>query len=256
MSACRACDQPLVIQLDSEDDSATGSSAAAAANSVPDDLTLSCSCHFHWECLFEHADSIATTAQCPACSTALAPAPANIEAFIQSPPDLTASYLNEGGFDPSLAIGNLLAEEAYFSLNPPARRVKAFHMMAGEGDIAGMLELLRDVAAETTDPAEMGDLLRATDPLNGGRTALHVAVQGRQADAAWLMLWMVSSLGIEFFPEIAVNVAREVGLNRLAVESPEMDIRSFRDNADRTAEDLAQMVEFAELLQPGTLTPP
>lgn len=128
--------------------------------------------------------------------------------------------------------------------------------MAGEGDIAGMLDLLRSVAEETTDPAELGDLLRATDPLNGGRTALHVAVQNQQADAAWLMLWMVSSLGVEFFPEFAVRVAQEVGLGRLAVESPEMDIRSFRDNADRTAEDLAQMVEFAALLQPGTLTPP
>lgn len=49
MSGCRLCDQPLVVELDPEDfDEATASSAGGVPATVPDDLALPCSCHFHW----------------------------------------------------------------------------------------------------------------------------------------------------------------------------------------------------------------
>ena len=55
MSVCKACDQPLVIELEHDEDEqqqAGGSSSAAASNTqpdtVPDDVELSCGCHFHW----------------------------------------------------------------------------------------------------------------------------------------------------------------------------------------------------------------
>ncbi|KAL5628869.1 hypothetical protein BROUX41_002260 [Berkeleyomyces rouxiae] len=264
MSLCRVCDNPLVIEVEADGDdfqSGPGSSSSSAAagpeESVPDDLTLSCGCHFHWECLFENASTIASNgARCPVCSTPLADAaPADMEAFIQAPPPMLSVYLNEGGLDPSLALGPLLAEEAFFSAQPLARQAKAFHLMAAEGDIAGLLDMLRDMAEEM-DPVQIRELLCYQDPLNGRRSALHVAVQNRQEDVSWLLLWVASALGNEYFPEFSVSVAREMGLGRLEVSTREQDIRYLRDSEDKTSEDVAREAEFAALLQPGTLTPP
>ena len=57
--ACAACQQPLVINIidsDEDDDvSMDGAAASSAAvtdetlsRTVPDDIGLSCGCHFHW----------------------------------------------------------------------------------------------------------------------------------------------------------------------------------------------------------------
>lgn len=56
MSACVRCQTPLVLTVDLSDDEedsrmdVVGSSSAAAASTrtVPDDVALSCGCHFHW----------------------------------------------------------------------------------------------------------------------------------------------------------------------------------------------------------------
>lgn len=39
MSLCKACDQTLVFEVEGDDGHDT---------TVPDDLLLSCGCHFHW----------------------------------------------------------------------------------------------------------------------------------------------------------------------------------------------------------------
>lgn len=49
MSGCKACQQPLVLELDPEDfDEASSSAVGGAPTTVPDDLELPCGCHFHW----------------------------------------------------------------------------------------------------------------------------------------------------------------------------------------------------------------
>lgn len=52
MSVCKACEQPLVIEVEHDEDEQPSSSSAAAntraSETVPDDVELSCGCHFHW----------------------------------------------------------------------------------------------------------------------------------------------------------------------------------------------------------------
>lgn len=47
MSLCKACEEPLVLSLDPEEDA-----DVAGTETVPDDLGLSCGCHFHWYACF------------------------------------------------------------------------------------------------------------------------------------------------------------------------------------------------------------
>lgn len=49
MNLCRVCDEPLVLEFDSEDvEEATSSARGGAITAIPDDLELQCKCHFHW----------------------------------------------------------------------------------------------------------------------------------------------------------------------------------------------------------------
>jgi hypothetical protein len=48
MAVCQVCKNPLVVELDADSfDEASGSSVGQAVT-APDDLLLSCGCHFHW----------------------------------------------------------------------------------------------------------------------------------------------------------------------------------------------------------------
>ena len=44
---CAACDEPLLVLVES-DSEAEDSKNAAAPETVPDDVELGCGCHFHW----------------------------------------------------------------------------------------------------------------------------------------------------------------------------------------------------------------
>lgn len=44
---CVACNESLFVLVDS-DSEAEDSKVAATSESVPDDVELSCGCHFHW----------------------------------------------------------------------------------------------------------------------------------------------------------------------------------------------------------------
>ena len=53
MAVCVQCQDPLVLivnDFDDEGDANAGSSSALASREqvLPDDVTLSCKCHFHW----------------------------------------------------------------------------------------------------------------------------------------------------------------------------------------------------------------
>jgi len=44
MSTCKACDEPLVLRVDEDEDEGANNEN----QTVPDDLELQCGCHFHW----------------------------------------------------------------------------------------------------------------------------------------------------------------------------------------------------------------
>jgi len=54
MDICVACHRPLVLEIDDLDEDkdvgmgGSSSAAATAKETVPDDVALSCGCHFHW----------------------------------------------------------------------------------------------------------------------------------------------------------------------------------------------------------------
>lgn len=55
MSACVACNKPLEVEVEADEEeeyeveaSSSGKAPAVAPETVPDDVQLSCGCHFHW----------------------------------------------------------------------------------------------------------------------------------------------------------------------------------------------------------------
>lgn len=47
MSLCKACEEPLVLSLDPDE-----KADVPGTETIPDDLGLSCGCHFHWYACF------------------------------------------------------------------------------------------------------------------------------------------------------------------------------------------------------------
>jgi len=44
---CATCEEPLLVFVDS-DSEAEDSKNAATPETIPDDIELTCGCHFHW----------------------------------------------------------------------------------------------------------------------------------------------------------------------------------------------------------------
>ncbi|OIW29142.1 hypothetical protein CONLIGDRAFT_618329 [Coniochaeta ligniaria NRRL 30616] len=232
---CVACHDPLVMSVESDSDSdsdagqpgpsssAQASSSSAAQETVPDDLHLPCGCHFHWQCLLDQSPQIASTLSCPNCSTTLTPNPSS---------GIQAVYSSEGGQSEPVDLLPLVQEEAHLQTHTEERPGRALHTMAGEGDVEGIVSLLRD--AEDT-PAERAALLRYRDPLGGGRNALHVAVENGKADAFWLLLWVASDLPTDNF---STEMRQTMGSIRLQRGGGE-DLRFVQDVEGRTPGDYA-----------------
>ncbi|POR38753.1 Uncharacterized protein TPAR_01039, partial [Tolypocladium paradoxum] len=243
MSQCKACDEPLVLHV---------------YDAEPDDVELRCGCHFHWECLMDEASSVARSLKCPSCESHLpvdAAGPSTTNPVLQAPSSapILARYSNEGGVQENLDILPFITEEAYVQNNPGVRPARALHVMCSEGDVAGIVELLRHVHDEVSD---IGSLVRYQDPLAEMKSGLHLAVEGRQEDAVWLLLWLSSTMPTESFPPPARQVAETLGLGRLSLQ-PDGDIRALQDGHGRTAEDLAQenQAAWSTLLDAGAFSP-
>ncbi len=249
MTTCKACEDPLTLEVQDED---TGES-----QSVPDDLELSCGCHFHWQCLLDQHAPLAISLRCPSCGAQLAvtgPGPSAINPALHASPNVSvpARYTSEGGVDESLDILPAIAEEAYLAACPEARPARAYHVMCAEGDVEGIVDVLRDAdradggnggweeEEEEEEPATMEapQLIRYQDPLGGMKSGLHLAVERGQEEVVWLLLWMASSLPAHAFPEAAVRAAQAQGIQRLDT-GPLEDIRALRDDRGRTAEAIA-----------------
>lgn len=167
---------------------------------------------------------------------------------------MITQYHNEGGVQDNLDIFPLIMEEAYLEANPTARPARAFLTMCGEGDIAGIVELLKAIE-EDSDEGDMSpaELLRYQDSLDGMKTGLHIAIEKSQQEALWLLLWLASTLPSSEFPEEVINAAEAMGAGRDTVTGA--DIRGLRDTDERTARDLAESmgVAWSGLLQAGVL---
>ncbi|KAK3395265.1 hypothetical protein B0H63DRAFT_408672 [Podospora didyma] len=218
-SACKACNEPLILKVSAEE-SETGEETA-----VPDDLALSCGCHFHWQCLLDQAAEVTVSLQCPSCGATLA-------SSAQGGAPISTRYINEGGVQEGLDILPALTEEAYLSTNPKARPARALHVMVAEGDVAGIVALLADVDSNPEAGVTSMELLPWTDPLNGGRSALHVAIEAQQQEVFWLLLWLGSKAPVQLFPVTVVEASEEMELKR-NVSAIVTDVRTVKDESGR-----------------------
>jgi hypothetical protein len=201
----------------------------------------------------EDASSVAQSLKCPSCETYLPQNEAAGSSASQSSAAILAQYSNEGGVQKDLNIMDSIAEEAYIQDHPEARPARAFHVMCAEGDIAGIIDLLRDASDQGAD---VGSLIRYQDPLADMKSGLHLSVENQQEEIVWTLLWLSSTVSTDSFPPLVRQTAEGVGLGRLHV-TPEEDIRRLRDSRNRVAEDVAQQNPgaFSALLDAGVLSP-
>ncbi|PHH79693.1 hypothetical protein CDD80_4058 [Ophiocordyceps camponoti-rufipedis] len=224
-SQCRACHEPLTFNVSPEHD--------ADVVTVPDDLNLPCGCHFHWECMMDVAHRVASTLECPICCKNVgvnADGPSTTDET--KPGAIIAQYTSEDGVREDVDLLPFLTEEASVRQHPLGRLSQALHHMCADGDVAAMMELLRE------NPVSE-ELLGWTDKTNNDSSLLHVAVVKQHEEAVWLLLWLMSELPIESFPPAVRDVVKAMNLPRLHVGKT-LDIRNKKDRFGRTAEGLAR----------------
>jgi len=241
MAGCAHCSQPLVLSKQGD--------GSQPAQEIPDDLTLPCGCHLHWECLIEEAEEVAISLKCPVCQTYLAanqPGPSATNAVwpAMQGVKVPVSYHSEGGVQEDYDILPDLTEEAYLVSHPEALDARAFLTMVQEGDVLGLMDLLSGAPHEDgiDDSAlSFNTLLRWQNPLGGNKGALHIAVEEDQEDTFYLLLFLASRLPESAFPRALLVSAQQSGITRPPV-CPDPDIRSLRDANGETAEDYARRI--------------
>ena len=200
------------------------------------------------------AVSILSTLQCPSCHAGLNGdregfPPGESSSYSQPLQEILVRYTNEGGIDDSLDILPFVKEEA----EPEGATARAFHVMCAAGDIDGTLELLHHAGDRVAD---IGDLIRYQDPLNGMKSGLHLAVENQHEGVAWLLLWLSSNLPLEAFPGEAREAAESISLCRLDLGEGD-DIRTLQDEHGNTAANLAEKRSgfWLRLIETGVLNP-
>ncbi|KAF2115308.1 hypothetical protein BDV96DRAFT_599668 [Lophiotrema nucula] len=250
MAACVSCQQPLVLEVGSDDEeedvqgqaSSSGKAPATEPETVPDDVDLNCGCHFHWTCLLEAYQ----VTECPNCGKNIASNAAD------STLQILCNLNNEGGYQENLDILPLLTEEGYLKAYPEERKCRAFLEFCREGDFKAIVAMLQD---DEDDEEEEGveedglqhrkigpeELLRYQDAIGEMQSGLHAAVQGGSREVAWLLLLLASKLDLQEFPAIIFQEAASLGVMRPDMEG-KSDIRSLKDANGKTADDLAREI--------------
>lgn len=179
---------------------------------------------------------MATSLACPSCSR-----PISSSTQISGQRQVLTKYHNEGGLQNDLDIFPLIVEEAYLEANPTARPARAFLTMCGEGDVAGIVELLKAIE-EDSDEGDMStaELLRYQDPLDSMKTGLHLAIEKSQQEVLWLLLWLASDFPSNEFPREIIQAAVSMSVGR-GTASPS-DVRSLRNTEGQTAGDVARSI--------------
>jgi len=255
MAVCKLCSQDLVLELDPDDfNEATSGPAGGFPSTVPDDLALSCGCHFHWQCLLDDSSIILASLSCPSCNAALAPSANTTSSAAFQPRQILTRYHNEGGVQDDLDILPLIIEEAYLRENEAARPARAYLTMCAEADVAAIVELVKAVQEDPDeDGMSAGEILRYQDPLDGMKTGLHFAIEKSQEEVVWVLLWLASGVPTQAFPEEVLSAAEVMGAGRDTAQGS--DIRSLRDEQGRTGGDAAGSMgsTWAGLLGAGVL---
>lgn len=253
MANCKVCDEPLILQVDDE---------VGEMHSIPDDLELPCGCHFHWQCLLDQSPEVAISLKCPACQGQITSNTAGSSATNQfvlhatSGVSIKTRYINEGGIQDGFDILPSITEEAYLAANPQARPARAFQVMCSEGDVEGIVDLLRGTEQDDGEEPSMpiNQLIRYQDPLADNKSGLHLAVEKGQQEVVWLLLWIASPLPTAVFPEAAVMAAQALGIQRPNTTHQD-DIRDLQDSGGRTAETLATAGIWHDIVNAGLLYP-
>ena len=261
---CKVCQEDLTLEVQDDDEN---------TQLVPDDVLLPCGCHFHWQCLLDQSASMSISLGCPSCAkkvvtNAAGPSVTNPFLHASSNASIFVRYTNEGGVQENLDILPEVTEEAYLEAHPEARPARAMLVMSGEGDVGGIVELLRDAEGLGNEPGQAEEemdqgegmttaqLIRYQDPLSDMKSGLHIAIEKGQFEIVWLFLWIASTVKTDVFPEEALQVAQSLGLRRPPIVDAD-DIRALKDSKGRTAEEFASQNQgiWAEVLQAGVLHP-
>ncbi|KAI0148704.1 hypothetical protein GGR57DRAFT_227542 [Xylariaceae sp. FL1272] len=257
-ATCKACEEPLVVEVEDEEEN-----QSADPRTVPDDLELGCGCHFHWQCLLDQSSEVGIHLKCPSCDSLLAQnsaGPSSTNAFLLTTAGVSiiTRYTNEGGVQDNLDILPAITEEAYLEANPEARPARAFQTMCGEGDIDGIVDLLRDVdqTEGDADTLSAANIIRYQDPLADMKSGLHLAVEQQKEEVVWLLLWIASTLRTDAFPQPLRMIAIAMGLERPNTSTTD-DIRALQDTRGRTAETIAaeNADAWTVILEGGVLQP-
>lgn len=252
MSACAKCQKPLEVEVGPDEDSDVEMDADEATVTFPDDVHLSCGCHFHWECLLDSYE----TMKCPSCSRDITTHPASGSSSTEPPQEqILVDLNNEGGLQKQIDIFPLLKEEAYLRAYPDERKCRAFLEFCREGDHKAIVDLLKSCTEPPDEgdagmgdmdtlPAERKDvdeILRYQDPIGDMQSGLHAAAANGQREVAWLLLLLASNYPELEFPALVFQEAATLGVMRKEQEG-RIDIRSLRDAHGRSAEDIAKEV--------------
>ncbi|EXJ61447.1 uncharacterized protein A1O5_11763 [Cladophialophora psammophila CBS 110553] len=248
---CSSCHEPLLIEVEPDSD-VEESKAAAQIQSVPDDVELSCGCHYHWECFLESY----TITQCPNCVknvSSLSP---------RGSQQVLVTLRNEGGVQERYDILPAATEEAYLRTYPEERKGHAYLEFCREGDIDAIIHMIKDSDEdedkdEDEDDGEIADILRYRGTFEGIEgSGLHVAIRYNQQEVAWLLLALGSQLDWAKFPSLVLQAMQSLGL-RKEDRNGEPDIRTLVDSDGRTPAALAQELGglWTEWLNEGRLVP-
>jgi hypothetical protein len=198
--------------------------------------------------------------KCPSCQSYLpsnAAGPSTTNAYLQTSGSakILARYVNEGGVQEDLDVLPTLTEEAYLEAHPDTQPARALLLMCAEGDVTGIVELLRNAADSLGDASpELMRLICYQDPLYGMKNGLQLAVEKSQIEVVWLLLWVASALPLAAFPDQARAAAESMQLGRLEFNAGQ-DIRSLTNENGETAADLAQELGgiWTPLVEAGVL---
>ncbi len=140
-----------------------------------------------------------------------------------------------------------IQEEAYLEANPSARPARAFLTFCSEGDVLSVVQLMKQLMNPDLDDEAEDDamhpaaILRYQDPLNGNKSAMHLAIEKGQIEVVWLLLWIASELPDHAFPANVKAQANMMGAARNMV-GPGPDVRALSDERGCDADALARAV--------------
>jgi hypothetical protein len=247
---CAACEEPLLLTIeDDSSDEGTNGKSQQESQSVPDDVELSCGCHFHWECFLEAY----TITECPNCSKSIS----SLSSGGQQ--QVLCTVRNEGGTQTDFDILPTATEEAYLRAYPEERKAHAFLEFCREGDLDAIMHMIKEDGkdADAEPEEDQVDLLRYCGAFEGIEgSGLHVAIRYNRIEVAWLMLVLGSSLAWSSFPVEVLGAMNGILSKEDRKEFP--DIRSLKDSEGRTPAALAEEIggPWFEWLERGRLSAP